>query len=207
MVREHRVPDRLLTQLEKLVLERMPPPRRDLVLPVFPDRIDRLFGVLEAMGAWITEMDGRGRLLYVSPGLLRRGWPFFALYLVLFAALTLVDGLSLTLFVQQVGADWLPGYQAFADFIKDEDLRGLDPIQPKVISCEPKTTHPDQIILEIRDITGKLIYQTTRHASGNESVEIIWSDLREGSRTSSGGIYLLSLRTSKQVLVKKIVKQ
>jgi ATP/ADP translocase len=48
------------------------------------------------------------RLLYVSPDLLRRGWPFFALYLVLFAALTLVDGLSLTLFVQGVGADCLP---------------------------------------------------------------------------------------------------
>jgi len=67
MVREHRVPDRLLTQLEKLVLEHMPPARPDLALPVFPDRAARLLGVLEAMRAWITEMDGQGRMTYMSP--------------------------------------------------------------------------------------------------------------------------------------------
>jgi hypothetical protein len=57
MAREHRVPDRLLTQLERIVLEHMPPAHPDLALPVLPDRADRLFGVLEAMRAWITEMD------------------------------------------------------------------------------------------------------------------------------------------------------
>jgi hypothetical protein len=54
------------------------------------------------------------RLLFLEPGQLRRAWPFLALYLVLFAALTLADGLSLTLFVSRVGAEQLPRYQALA---------------------------------------------------------------------------------------------
>ncbi|RLE06430.1 MAG: hypothetical protein DRJ13_00180 [Bacteroidetes bacterium] len=66
---------------------------------------------------------------------------------------------------------------------------------------------PDYITIEIRDITGKLLYQLTREASGKETVEIIWSSLPNKSHAASGGIYLLSLRTSTQVLVKKIVKQ
>jgi hypothetical protein len=66
---------------------------------------------------------------------------------------------------------------------------------------------PDDITIEIRDITGKLLYQLTREASGKETVEIIWSSMPNNSHAASGGIYLLSLRTSTQVLVKKIVKQ
>ena len=66
---------------------------------------------------------------------------------------------------------------------------------------------PDYITIEIRDITGKLLYQLTREASGKETVEIIWSSLPNNPYAASGGIYLLSLRTSTQVLVKKIVKQ
>lgn len=54
------------------------------------------------------------RLLFLEPGQLRRAWPFFALYLVLFAALTLADGLSLALFVARVGADALPRLQALS---------------------------------------------------------------------------------------------
>ncbi len=54
------------------------------------------------------------RLLFLEPGQLRRASPFFALYLVLFAALTLADGLSLSLFVTRVGAASLPSYQAIA---------------------------------------------------------------------------------------------
>ena len=54
------------------------------------------------------------RLLYLEPGQLRRAWPFFALYLALFAALTLADGLSLALFVARVGADALPRFQALS---------------------------------------------------------------------------------------------
>jgi hypothetical protein len=46
-----------------------------------------------------------------------------------------------------------------------------------------------------------------REASGKETVEIIWSSMPNKSHAASGGIYLLSLRTSTQVLVKKIVKQ
>ncbi len=48
------------------------------------------------------------RLLGVTPDELSRSGPLFALYLVLFAALTLADGLSLALFVQKVGAEGLP---------------------------------------------------------------------------------------------------
>jgi len=66
---------------------------------------------------------------------------------------------------------------------------------------------PDHITIEIRDITGKLLYQTTREASSKETMEIIWSGMPENSHISSSGIYLLSLRTSTQVLVKKIVKR
>jgi hypothetical protein len=64
----------------------------------------------------------------------------------------------------------------------------------------------DQISVEIRDITGKLLYHTTRQAAGKETMEIVWSSLPEGSRTASGGIYLLSLRTGKRVFVKKLVR-
>jgi hypothetical protein len=66
---------------------------------------------------------------------------------------------------------------------------------------------PDKISIEIRDITGKLLYQSTRKASGKETLEIIWSGMPNNPHEASGGIYLLSLRTSTQVLVKKIVKR
>ncbi|MEA3462086.1 MAG: M4 family metallopeptidase [Bacteroidota bacterium] len=66
---------------------------------------------------------------------------------------------------------------------------------------------PDRISIEIRDITGKLLYQSTREASGKESVEITWSSIPDHSQAASGGIYLISLRTSTKVLVKKIVKR
>ena len=66
---------------------------------------------------------------------------------------------------------------------------------------------PDLISIEIRDITGKLLYQSSREASGKETVEIIWSSMPENPHAASGGIYLLSFRTSHRVLVKKIVKQ
>jgi ATP/ADP translocase len=48
------------------------------------------------------------KLLYLQPGELRRLLPFFVLYFVLFSALTLADGLSLTLFLQKLGAARLP---------------------------------------------------------------------------------------------------
>jgi len=67
--------------------------------------------------------------------------------------------------------------------------------------------HPDQISIEIRDLAGRLLYQVTREASGKETMEIIWSNIPGHPHESSGGIYLLSLRTSNQVLVKKIVKR
>lgn len=54
------------------------------------------------------------RLLFLEEDQLRRAWPFFALYLVLFAALTLADGLSLALFVARLGADQLPRFWALS---------------------------------------------------------------------------------------------
>jgi ATP/ADP translocase len=54
------------------------------------------------------------RLLYLQPGQFRRAWPFLALYAVLFAALTLADGLSLALFVARVGAERLPRFQSLS---------------------------------------------------------------------------------------------
>jgi Zn-dependent metalloprotease len=66
---------------------------------------------------------------------------------------------------------------------------------------------PQPVIIEIRDITGKLLYQLARDASANETLEIIWSNLPRNPGKASGGIYLLSLRTSAQVLVKKLVRR
>jgi Zn-dependent metalloprotease len=67
--------------------------------------------------------------------------------------------------------------------------------------------HPDEITLEIRDITGKLLYRLDREAAAEESVEILWSSLPEKQKNASGGIYLLTLRTKNQLLVRKLVKQ
>jgi ATP/ADP translocase len=52
------------------------------------------------------------RIFYLEAGELRRIVPFFLLYLTLFMGLTLADGLSLSLFVQRVGAAQLPACYA-----------------------------------------------------------------------------------------------
>jgi ATP/ADP translocase len=49
-------------------------------------------------------------LLFLRPGELGRAWPFFGLYLLLFGAFSLADGLSLALFVETLGANALPWY-------------------------------------------------------------------------------------------------
>ena len=49
-------------------------------------------------------------LLYLQPGELGRAWPFFGLYLLLFGAFSLADGLSLALFVETLGHAELPRY-------------------------------------------------------------------------------------------------
>src|SRR3712207_8886041 len=59
-------------------------------------------------------------------GELRRLWPFFLLYLALFAALTLADGFSLSLFVQRVGAEHLPGAYALIAALKDRKITRLN---------------------------------------------------------------------------------
>ena len=48
------------------------------------------------------------QILFLEGGELRRLLPFFLLYLLLFMGLTVADGLSLSLFVQKVGAAQLP---------------------------------------------------------------------------------------------------
>lgn len=62
------------------------------------------------MPAWTLR--GLGRLCRLSPEELTRLGPFFGVYAVLFAALTLADGMALALFVSRVGADALPGCYA-----------------------------------------------------------------------------------------------
>ena len=52
--------------LEKTVRAHMVPVPPGVVLPVFPDRADRLLGVLDAMGVWICEFDGNGHMLYTN---------------------------------------------------------------------------------------------------------------------------------------------
>jgi hypothetical protein len=59
-------------------------------------------------------------LLFLKPGELGRVLPFFAFYLLLFGAFSVADGLSLTLFVQRLGARALPscyGITAVANLI------------------------------------------------------------------------------------------
>jgi Zn-dependent metalloprotease len=65
---------------------------------------------------------------------------------------------------------------------------------------------PEQITVEIRDITGKLLYQRTREAFENETIEIIWGSMPQQANKASG-IYLLTFRTGTRVLVKKLIKQ
>ncbi len=67
MNQQDRERGRSLTRLGKVVRQHMPPPRPELELPVLPSRADRLLGVVEATGAWISEFDGEGRLMYASP--------------------------------------------------------------------------------------------------------------------------------------------
>ena len=67
MSRRQRRPHPHVTRLEETILGRMPPPGPELDLLVFPDRADRLLGALTAMGAWVSEFDAEGRMLYASP--------------------------------------------------------------------------------------------------------------------------------------------
>jgi len=48
------------------------------------------------------------RLLGLQPGELSRAAPFFAVYLLLFTALTIADGVAVSLFASRIGADRLP---------------------------------------------------------------------------------------------------
>lgn len=50
------------------------------------------------------------RALGLSPEELRRAWPFFLIYLLLFTALTMADGVSVSLFASRIGADRLPAW-------------------------------------------------------------------------------------------------
>ncbi len=56
-----------LTQLERTIRENMPPPLRGAQMPFLADRQNRLLGALGTMQTWITEIDQRGTLTYVSP--------------------------------------------------------------------------------------------------------------------------------------------
>ncbi len=53
---------------------------------------------------------GVSRALGLSPDELRRVLPFFVIYLLLFTALTVADGVSVSLFASRIGADRLPAW-------------------------------------------------------------------------------------------------
>ena len=55
-----------LTQLERTIRQNLEPPLRTANLPQFPERKDRLLGVLEAMQAFVAEFNEGGTLTYVS---------------------------------------------------------------------------------------------------------------------------------------------
>jgi len=52
------------------------------------------------------------QLLAVTPEQLQRAWPFFGVYLLLFAAMTIADAVALSLFASRAGAAALPKYYA-----------------------------------------------------------------------------------------------
>ncbi len=52
------------------------------------------------------------QLLVVTPEQLQRAWPFFVVYLLLFAALTMADAVAVSLFASRVGAASLPKWYA-----------------------------------------------------------------------------------------------
>jgi len=65
---------------------------------------------MSGLGLGIGGSGGRmmGRALGLTPEELRRAWPFFVIYLLLFTALTIADGVSVSLFASRIGADRLP---------------------------------------------------------------------------------------------------
>ncbi|MGE0529201.1 MAG: hypothetical protein AB7P49_19250, partial [Bdellovibrionales bacterium] len=72
------------------------------------------------------------KLFYLKEGELSRSMPFFALYLLLTAALTLADGLSLALFVQRAGPSQLPTFYALIAVINVLLLAWYSVSAPKV---------------------------------------------------------------------------
>lgn len=65
-------------------------------------------GLTEGAGSGVSRTVGRA--LGLSPEELRRAWPFFVIYLLLFTALTIADGVSVSLFASRIGADRLPAW-------------------------------------------------------------------------------------------------
>ena len=56
-----------LTQLQRAIRENLAPPSAELQFPHYPERTDRLLGILESARAYILETDGSGTLTFVSP--------------------------------------------------------------------------------------------------------------------------------------------
>src|SRR5207248_4629268 len=78
-------------------------------------RLDKQHSHSPRCGPMPQAADRVGRWLYLEPGEFGRAWPFFGLYLVLFAAFSVADGVALALFVDRVGAAALPySYAAIA---------------------------------------------------------------------------------------------
>ena len=67
MSQDQRKSEDVLSQLQRAVVAHKHELKPDLALPIFPERADRLLGVLEAMGVWVCEYDNDARLQYVSP--------------------------------------------------------------------------------------------------------------------------------------------
>ena len=67
---------------------------------------------MSGLAAWAGSGVSRtvGRALGLSPDELRRACPFFVIYLLLFTALTIADGVSVSLFASRIGADRLPAW-------------------------------------------------------------------------------------------------
>lgn len=101
------------------------------------------------------------RLLYLRPGELMRAWPFFVLYLVLFAGLAIADGLSLALFVHRVGADALPTYLGLTAILNLALMAGYMPLATRQGSA--RTFH---LILCLCGVTFAGTWAAIRFADG-----------------------------------------
>ena len=63
------------------------------------------------------------------------------------------------------------------------------------------------ITIEILDITGRLVYSSSWNALPEETHEIWWNDMNHGATRFGSGLYLVKIRSGRQVITTKVIKE